>query len=104
MDTLLKIGIIGDFDVSRPSQVKTGESLVHVSRELSVDIDTVWLPTAVKGNRKLTEKLSDMDAVWAGPGDYEDPGAAILAIKHCREQQKPFFGRRCLHNRGGHIP
>jgi hypothetical protein len=41
MDTLLKIGIIGDFDVSRPSQVKTGESLVRVSRELSVDIDTV---------------------------------------------------------------
>ena len=91
MDTLLKIGIIGDFDVSRPSQVKTGESLVHVSRELSVTIDTMWLPTVVKGKRTITEKLSDMDAVWAGPGDYENPETAILAIKYCREGHKPFF-------------
>ena len=91
MDTFIKIGIIGDFDVSRTSQVKTGESLVHVSRELSIDIDMVWLPTAVKGNRTITERLSDMDAVWAGPGDYEDPRVAILAIKNCREGHKPFF-------------
>jgi CTP synthase (UTP-ammonia lyase) len=91
MAILLKIGIIGDFDVSRPSQVKTGESLDHVSRDLSVDIDTVWLPTAVKGKRTITEKLSDMDAVWAGPGDYENSEAAILAIKYCREGHKPFF-------------
>ena len=91
MDALLKIGIIGDFDVSRSSQVKTGESLDHVSRELSVDINTVWLPTAVKDNRTITEELSDMDAVWAGPGDYENPETAIRAIKYCREGYKPFF-------------
>ena len=91
MDTLLKIGIIGDFDVSRPCQVETNASLDHVARALSVDIDTVWLPTAAKSKRTITEKLSEMDAVWAGPGDYEDSEAAILAIKYCREGHKPFF-------------
>jgi len=91
MGNLLKIGIIGDFDASRLSQVKTGESLVHTSRVLSIDIEAEWLPTAFLGNQTIAEKLSESDAVWAGPGDYEDSDAAILAIKHCRKQQKPFF-------------
>ena len=91
MGNLLKIGIIGDYDVNRISQDRTGESLIHTSRELSIDIEAEWLPTASLGNRTITEKMSDTDAVWAGPGDYEDPDAAILAIKHCRERQKPFF-------------
>ncbi len=91
MNTLLNIGIIGDFNISRSSQVKAGESLDHVSRELSVDIHTEWLPTAVKDKRTITDKLSDMDAVWAGPGDYENSETAIRAIKYCREGHKPFF-------------
>jgi len=91
MSHLLKIGIIGDYDGSRISQVRTGESLTHASRELSVDIEVVWLPTVSMGQQSITEKLPDMDAVWAGPGDYEDPEAATLAIKHCREKQVPFF-------------
>lgn len=91
MGNLLKIGIIGDYDGSRTSQVRTGESLIHASRELSINIEAEWLPTASLGNQTITEKLSDMDAVWAGPGDYEDSAAVILTIKHCRETQKPFF-------------
>jgi CTP synthase (UTP-ammonia lyase) len=91
MDQHLKIGIIGEFDVSRISQVNTVESLDHASKELSVDMETVWLPTTSLGNQAVSEKISEFDAVWAGPGDYEDPDAAILAIKYCREKQKPFF-------------
>jgi CTP synthase (UTP-ammonia lyase) len=91
MGHLFKIGIIGDYDVNRPSQARTGESLVHASKELSVDIEAVWLPTASMGNPAMAEKLPDMDAVWAGPGDYESSDAAVLAIKYCRERQKPFF-------------
>jgi CTP synthase (UTP-ammonia lyase) len=92
MGNLLKIGIIGEFDLSRTSQVKTGESLVHVSSQLSFDLKAIWLPTASLGSQAaITKKMSEVDAVWAGPGDYEDPDAAILAIRHCRERQKPFF-------------
>lgn len=92
MDRLIKIGIIGDYDASRPSQVKTGESLVHASNELSLDLDLEWLPTTTPGHQAITDKLVDKDAVWAGPGDYEIPETAILAIKYCRERKKPFVG------------
>jgi len=46
MDKSLKIGIIGDFDQSRPSQLKTDEAIGHVSTELSITIETInisWL-------------------------------------------------------------
>ena len=45
MNQSLKIGIVGDFDQSRPSQLKTVEAIDHVSIELSIAIDAVWLPT-----------------------------------------------------------
>ena len=31
-------------------------------------------------------------AIWAGPGDYENPDEVIKAIRFCREQQWPFMG------------
>jgi len=89
MPNPLKIGIIGDFDANRISQVNTGESLVHASRELSVEVEAIWLPTASLGNQIIAG--SELDAVWAGPGEYEDPDAVILAIKDCREMRIPFF-------------
>jgi hypothetical protein len=60
MGNLLKIGIIDDFDASRLSRVKTGESLVHTSRELSIDIEAEWLPTAFLGNRTIADCLKTM--------------------------------------------
>ena len=92
MNQSLKIGIIGDFDIGRPSQLKTDEALVHVSKKLSIAIDAVWLPTKSFEKQTVTTKLREFHALWAGPGDYENPDGVIKAIKFCREQQRPFIG------------
>ncbi len=92
MNKSLKIGIIGDFDQSRPSQLKTDEAIDHVSIELSIAIDAVWLPTKSLERQTVTSKLRDFHALWAGPGDYENPDGVIKAIRFCREQQWPFIG------------
>ena len=92
MKQSLKIGIIGDFDRNRPSQLKTDEAIDHVSIELPIAIDTVWLPTKLLERQTVTSKLRDFHAIWAGPGDYENPEGVIKAIRYCREQQWPFIG------------
>jgi CTP synthase (UTP-ammonia lyase) len=92
MNQSLKIGIIGDFDQNRPSQLKTDEAIDHVSNELPIAIDTVWLPTKSLVRQTLTSKLRDFHAIWAGPGDYENPEGVINAIRYCREKQWPFIG------------
>ena len=71
MNQSLKIGIIGDFDQGRPSQLKTDEALDHVSNELSIDIDAAWLPTKSLEKQTVITMLREFHALWAGPGDYE---------------------------------
>ena len=92
MNQSLKIGIIGDFDQNRPSQLKTDEAIDHVSIELPIAIDTVWLPTKSLERQTVISKLRDFHAIWAGPGDYDNPEGVIKAIRYCREQQWPFIG------------
>ena len=92
MNQSLKIGIVGDFEQSRPSQLKTVEAIDHVSIELSIAIDAVWLPTKSLERQTVTSKLRDFHAIWAGPGDYENPNGVINAIRFCREQHWPFIG------------
>ena len=92
MNESLKIGIIGDFDHSRRSQTKTNEALDHVSKKMSISIDTAWLPTNSLENQAVCADLMIFHALWAGPGDYINSTGALNAIKFCREQQWPFIG------------
>ena len=92
MNDPLKIGIIGDFNHDRQSQTKTNEALAHVSKKLSISIDTAWLPTNSLGNQAVCTELMVFHGLWAGPGDYLNPTGALNAIKFCREQQWPFIG------------
>lgn len=91
MDDSLRIGIIGDFDVGRVSQVKTNEAIVHASKELSIPIESVWLPTKSLTNHQ-NSKIMNFDGLWAGPGDYSCQIGALQVIKLCREKQLPFIG------------
>ncbi len=89
----LKIGIISDLDDQRASQLMTDAALMHVSEHLSMDIQHTWLTTAALANQDYSnDTLKEFHGVWAGPGDYAYPDAAIEAIQYCRERRKPFFG------------
>ena len=48
MDTV-KIGIIGDLDLERPSHRATNEALRHCALALGLEINIQWLPTESLG-------------------------------------------------------
>ena len=93
MTSTLKIGIISDLDDHRASQLMTDAALMHVGEQLSIDIQHTWMTTSALANQDYSnDALKAFHGIWAGPGDYEHPDAAIEAIQYCREQHKPFFG------------
>ena len=92
MNTIIQIGIIGDFDSSRESQIKTNESLTHASEKLSIKSEFKWIPTKSLSTATYESKIASFDAIWAGPGDYDNPRGVIDVIQYCREKGMPFFG------------
>ncbi len=71
MDGTLRIGIIGDFDDGRISQVKTNDAIAHASKKLSISTEPVWLPTKLLRNHKYLNTMN-FDGIWAGPGNYSN--------------------------------
>ncbi len=93
MTTNFKIGIISDLDDQRASQLMTDTALLHTAEHFSIEIQQTWLTTTkLAGLDFMDNALKDFHGIWAGPGDYEHPEAAIEAIRYCREKGKPFFG------------
>jgi len=93
MTATISIGIISDLDDQRASQLMTDTALFHTAEHLSIEIQQTWLTTTkLAGQDAMDKSLKDFQGVWAGPGDYEHPDAAIDGIQYCREQHKPFLG------------
>ncbi len=91
MSNSLEIGIIGDFD-SHFSQTKTVESLNHASKELSISLNSEWLPTKILNDSDNLSYLQMYNGILCGPGDYQATDGVLRAIKFCRENGWPFFG------------
>jgi len=90
MDSL-RIGLIGE---QKPAAVAHRAIPVALARTTAVTghpVDAVWLPTA-----DLADDLSPAracDGLWAVPATpYADGEAAIAAIRHARENARPFLG------------
>ena len=45
MSSVIRIGIIGDYDRTRESHLATNEALKHAAERLSLTADSIWLPT-----------------------------------------------------------
>lgn len=91
MKIQLKIGIIGDFDESKISQVKTNQCLEDIASKLGIGIDKQWISTDGI-TEECVNKCENYDGLWAAPGDYSNPSGAILAIQYAREKNIPFVG------------
>lgn len=92
MNQPLKIGIIGEFDASRPSHRATNDALHHAALELSVDLAIDWLPTPPLTDDAGRQDLQRFDALWCAPGSqYESIEGAMTAIRFARERDWPFF-------------
>ena len=92
MNQPLKIGIIGEFDASRPSHRATNDALRHAASKSSVDLAIDWLPTPPLAGDDGNQHLQRFDALWCAPGgQYESIDGAMAAIRFARERDWPFF-------------
>jgi CTP synthase (UTP-ammonia lyase) len=88
----IKIGIIGDFDLERPSHRATNEALQHCADYLGIPLELQWLPTETL-ERDADKSISKFDGLWCAPGSpYKCMKGAINAIQFARENDYPFMG------------
>lgn len=92
MSSSIKIGIIGDFDLERPSHKATNEALNHCADYLEINLELQWLPTESL-ERDADRSISKFDGLWCAPGSpYKSMKGALNAIRFAREKDYPFIG------------
>jgi CTP synthase (UTP-ammonia lyase) len=87
----IKIGIIGDLDLKRPSHKATNEALSHSADYLGINLELQWLPTESL-ERNTDKSISNFDGLWCAPGVYTSMKGALSAIQFAREKDYPFIG------------
>jgi CTP synthase (UTP-ammonia lyase) len=88
----VRIGIIGDFDIERPSHIATNEAISHCAKYLGLEIEISWLSTETF-EKDNTECLVSFDGLWCAPGSpYKSMMGAINAIHFARVKHYPFIG------------
>ena len=92
MDKIIRIGIIGDYNVNTISHLATDASLKHSAGVLSVEVDADWLPTESFLTTEGREKLKDYDAFWVASGDPQNIEGAMAGIRIAREAGKSLIG------------
>jgi len=87
---MLCIALVGDFDASVPAHQAIPRALQLAASQLGITVETVWLATDhIHG----VEDLAGFAAIWCVPASpYRNMEAALLAIRHAREQHIPFLG------------
>lgn len=100
MSGTILVGIIGDYDGSKPSHTATDEALRHCAARLSLNIRTEWLPTdSLEG--ATGGALGLFDAFWCAPGSpYKSFDGAINAIRFARERPPVYRHLRRVPARG----
>ncbi|PON15317.1 hypothetical protein C2W62_24490 [Candidatus Entotheonella serta] len=64
----LRIGIIGDFDISNPTHAATNAALQHAAQALSASVDIQWLSTPPYECEAQVRSLDAYDGLWGGAG------------------------------------
>jgi len=87
----VRVGIIGDFNPVFRSHHAINSALEHAANRLSVDVETVWLPTPALSGRGVHEILANYDGLWAASGSpYDSLDGALAAIQFARTRNWPF--------------
>jgi CTP synthase (UTP-ammonia lyase) len=92
MAKVLKVGIIGDYDVTKPSQPAIDRALQHAAEALGIEVTATWLPTPAFLKPEALASLSQFDAIWASSGSpYQNMDGALAAIRQARLLARPFL-------------
>jgi CTP synthase (UTP-ammonia lyase) len=89
---VIRIGVVGEFDPDRPTQVATGAALEHAARSLDLDVSTTWIDTARIGSSRAPV-LDSFDGLLIAPGSpYRSLEGALEAIRFARTEDRPLLG------------
>jgi CTP synthase (UTP-ammonia lyase) len=86
------IGIVGDFDASRPTHTATSEAIAHAAGVLAVDADARWLSTASLPELPAREIEALAGFVVAPGSPYRSIDGTLRAIMYARENGVPLLG------------
>jgi CTP synthase (UTP-ammonia lyase) len=93
MSQTLSIGVIGDYEKSRPSHRATNDALRHTAAGVSTTVNITWLPTPSFLVDNSRERLQPYDGIWIGPGSpYRSMSGALRGIRTAREMNITLIG------------
>lgn len=93
MNQALDIGIIGDYDESKPSHQATNRALNHAAKKLAVTTNITWLPTPSFLIDASEERIRKYDGILVSPGSpYKNMAGAIRGIRCARKMNVPLIG------------
>jgi CTP synthase (UTP-ammonia lyase) len=91
--TVVRIGILGDFNPDFRSHHATNDSLQHAANKLAIEIESEWLPTPSLTEPNAEDRLASFDALWATPGSpYKSFDGMLKGIEFARRRNWPFLG------------
>ena len=91
IDSVVRIGVIGDYESTNERHVATGAAVDHASQAQGLSAETVWVATeAVAAGRG---QLEAYDGLIIAPGSpYRSQQGALAAIEHARLHDVPLLG------------
>ena len=93
MNQALDIGIIGDYDKSKPSHQATNQALNHAAKKVAVTVNITWLPTPSFLIDASESRIKKFDGIWISPGSpYRSMSGALRGIRTAREMNIPLIG------------
>jgi CTP synthase (UTP-ammonia lyase) len=88
---MVHIGIIGDYDETKPTHPATTAALLRAGEALGESPRITWISTVELAQD--TAALDACDAIMASPGSpYADFQGALAGIRYARERGRPFLG------------
>jgi CTP synthase (UTP-ammonia lyase) len=90
--TVLRIGLIGDFDPTVPAHQAIPVALRFAAQRVGRTLEPTWVHTATLGGDP-SGQLSAFAGLWCVPASpYENEEGALAAIRFARESDRPYLG------------
>jgi len=89
----VSIGIVGKYVDLKESYKSLNEAIVHGGIANKTKVNLAWVDSETLSQENVAQALADVDGILV-PGGFGERGAEgkMIAIRHAREKQIPFFG------------
>ncbi|WP_240647666.1 hypothetical protein [Paenibacillus nanensis] len=89
---MIRVGLIGDYDVQVKAHVAIPLALEIAANDLGVQVEYEWIATP-NLTKDFERKLGKYQALWTVPASpYASMQGALNGIRFARERQLPFLG------------